>query len=121
MRIIVAGSRTITNERTIEEAITNSPFWREKGLKEIITGGAKGVDKIAHKWARKHAHTTSVVKADWDLYGKSAGPIRNREMAMRGDALVAIWDGESRGTRSMINIALDLGLDVYVRVVKSEM
>ena len=54
--------------------------------------------------------------ADWERHGKAAGYIRNREMAQNADALVAFWDGESRGTKSMIDLAKEY--DLAVRVLK---
>lgn len=56
--------------------------------------------------------------ADWDRRGRAAGRIRNREMAKHADALIAVWDGESRGTANMILEAHRAGLKVYVHLVK---
>jgi len=47
-------------------------------------------------------------------YGNAAGPIRNKQMAEYADALVAVWDGKSRGTKNMIDTAISMGLDVKV-------
>jgi hypothetical protein len=52
--------------------------------------------------------------ADWDRFGRSAGPKRNKQMAEYGDALIAVWDGESRGTKTMIEFARERGLQVYI-------
>ena len=52
--------------------------------------------------------------ADWERHGRAAGPIRNEEMAEVSDALIAFWDGKSRGTKSMIEIAMRKGLQVAV-------
>ena len=51
---------------------------------------------------------------DWAKFGKAAGPIRNKTMAENGDALIAVWDGTSRGTKSMIDLAQKLGLKVFI-------
>jgi hypothetical protein len=56
-----------------------------------------------------------VFPADWKTHGKAAGPIRNRQMAKNAEALIALWDGNSRGTKNMIETATKLGLKVYVK------
>jgi hypothetical protein len=53
-------------------------------------------------------------KADWDKHGKAAGPIRNQQMAQEADGLIAFWDGKSRGTKDMIQKALNYGLETHV-------
>lgn len=73
---------------------------------------------MAKKWADVQGITCYEYEADWDKHGKAAGPIRNQEMAEYADALIAVWDGESRGTRDMIDKALDEGLDIYVHIVE---
>ena len=60
---------------------------------------------------------TIIMEADWETYGKSAGYRRNVDMAESADALVALWDGVSNGTKHMINIARQKGLRVHVKIV----
>lgn len=121
MKIIVAGSRNITNQDLVFRVIENSPF-RNK-IKEIVHGGCRGVDQLSGEWAKRNNIKTKVFLADWDEFGKLAGPIRNRSMAKyvaeNKGALIALWDGSSRGTRNMIDRALDYGLSVYVYKVVS--
>lgn len=66
-------------------------------------------------WAKKHGIPVAPFPADWNKFGKRAGAIRNADMAMYADALVAVWDGKSRGTRDMIKKAEALGLKFYVK------
>lgn len=121
--VIVAGSRSITDFDVVHNAIVESPFWPLIGG-EIVTGGAPGVDQHAKDFAIDQSVQADFdvsyeeFEADWDEHGKAAGPIRNEEMAEYADALIAVWDGESNGTRSMIEKALDYGLDVYVTVIE---
>jgi hypothetical protein len=68
---------------------------------------------MAVRYANLNDVEIEIVEADWDL-GNGAGPIRNQKMAKKGDALIAIWDGESSGTRDMIDKALAEGLSLYV-------
>lgn len=56
--------------------------------------------------------------ADWDRHGRAAGPIRNCQMAQYADALIAIWDGKSRGTKNMIDEMNKCGKPVLIRRVK---
>lgn len=119
MRVIVAGSRTITKYSVVAKAIEESPF--AKVISEIVHGCCRGVDREAERWAVTHQIKIKRFPAEWDLLGKSAGMIRNGEMAeyaaQHDGALIAIWDGISRGTRGMIDKALYCGLHIYVKVV----
>jgi hypothetical protein len=110
MRVIIAGSRGITDLATVSKAVSDSGF----AVTQVVSGGARGVDKLGEIWAKNHDIPVKVYPAQWDKYGKSAGYKRNVIMADNADALVAVWDGVSRGTGHMINIARDKGLKVYV-------
>ena len=116
MRLIIAGSRSIAEFRNVQKAME---FYDLNPL-TIISGTANGVDKLGEIWARRNNVPVERYPANWDKYGKSAGYIRNQEMAKAADSLLAIWDGESRGTKHMIDIANKQGLDVYIFVVSKE-
>lgn len=114
MRLIVAGSRDITDRRIVREAIEDADLLFGP-VDEIVHGGARGVDSIAHDIAKaKGFPKVTPMHAEWDKYGKAAGPKRNAKMAEYGDALVAVWDGKSPGTHDMIERAMARGLDVLV-------
>jgi hypothetical protein len=110
MRTIVAGSRSVKDYIRVAEAIRSAP-WK---ITEIVSGGAPGVDRLGERFARAYGIKLTVMPADWDRLGKRAGHVRNREMAEYADALVAVWDGESRGTKGMIEAADAAGLRVHV-------
>jgi hypothetical protein len=110
MRLIIAGSRDITDLGLVRQAVLSSGIIPTV----IISGGARGVDSLGEVLAREMDIPIDRHPADWDKHGRSAGYIRNAEMAEVADALVAIWDGVSRGTESMINLANKKGLKVYV-------
>jgi len=114
MKLIVAGSRDITGYHLIASFIEHSQF----DPNVIIQGGASGVDTEAKKWALRNDISFEEYKASWEKYGKAAGPIRNEEMAEAGDALLAIWDGESAGTEHMIEVAKDAGIPREIKVVE---
>lgn len=80
----------------------------------IVSGHASGADSLGEKFAMDHNLQCELHPADWDKHGKAAGPIQNAEMAEVADALIAFWDGQSRGTRSMIDLAKRKGLQVVV-------
>lgn len=116
MRTIIAGSRTIKDIGFVYKAALNCGF----DITEIISGGARGIDKLGEEIARRSSIPCKVFPANWDLHGKSAGYKRNVEMAEYADALIAIWDGHSRGTKHMIDIATAKGLLVYVEIVDDQ-
>lgn len=110
MRVIVAGSREITDYDIVRKAIEDSGF--KPSL--IVSGGARGVDRLGERYAAEHGIPVKKFPADWEKFGKAAGHIRNKQMAEHGDALVAVWLNESRGTKNMIMNATNCGLQLYV-------
>jgi len=116
LKLIVAGSRTITFD-----AHTIGSLIRHFQLKptEIVSGGASGIDQCAAQYARLHPYLKFMeFRADWDRHGKSAGPMRNAEMADYADALLLIWDGSSRGSASMRAEMLKRDKPIYEVVLK---
>lgn len=111
MKTIIAGGRTITDYSLVLSAIAESGFIPT----EIVSGMAPGVDTLAVQYATENNLPLQQFWAEWEFYGRAAGPIRNRQMAEYGEALVAIWDGVSRGTKNMIETAQKKGLVVYVK------
>lgn len=115
MKIIVAGSRQFTDYELMKEKLNRYL----KGLPEpitIVSGTAKGADKLGEQYAAEMGYSVDQYPADWDTYGKSAGYRRNEDMAKIADACIVFWDGESRGSKHMIDIAEREGLPL--RIVK---
>jgi hypothetical protein len=83
-------------------------------ITEVVSGCATGADTCGEIWAGMAGKQIKKFPADWERYGKAAGAMRNLEMARYADALIAVWDGESKGTSHMIRVAKDKGLKVYV-------
>lgn len=115
MKVIIAGSRTITDLDTVIIAVLNS--WFLPHITEVVSGAANGVDKLGESFARLHSIPIRQFPADWDGIGRGAGFVRNRLMAEYADALIAVWDGKSKGTEHMIQVAKAVGIKVYVEVV----
>lgn len=129
-RVVVAGSRGITDYHTVSGAIRkhyphdSSPkYWDDA---EIVTGAADGVDTSAERFANEHnieltlfdPYNPAQTATEYS-YSEQFGRAfleRNGEMAEYGDMLVAVWDGHSNGTRDMIEKMLDEGKPTYVEI-----
>lgn len=120
MKTIIAGTRTITGHAALTAVCDAMDAAAKEGIvpTEIVSGCARGIDKCGELWADTEGLPVRHFPADWKRYGKAAGPTRNREMAGYAQALVAVWDGVSVGTRHMIAVARSCGLRVYVHMVR---
>lgn len=111
MRLLVCGGRDFADFRLFKSAIDNVISEYEwPGV--IISGMAPGADTMAADWARDRAITLDSFPADWERYGKRAGPIRNQQMIDEGKPdLVLVFPG-GRGTADMIKRARTAGINV---------
>ncbi|MCR4662865.1 MAG: DUF2493 domain-containing protein [Endomicrobiaceae bacterium] len=100
MKIVIAGSRTITDMNILVKVIKLSGY-KITEQDEIVSGGARGVDTLAEMYAKNKGIPLKIFKPDWNKYGKSAGVIRNYEMAKYCDAGIVIHNG-SNGSINMI-------------------
>lgn len=98
MKVIIAGSRNIDDYKLVVDTIQSSGYT----ITEVVSGTAVGVDRLGERWALANNVPVKEMPADFGSFGNSAGPIRNRDMAIYADAAIIIWDGQSRGTRNMI-------------------
>ena len=116
MKVIIAVSRTIDKKyiKDIVSAIKDSKF----DISTVISGTAKGVDTIGEYYAKALNIPVIRMPADWNKYGKSAGYLRNVEMAEIADAAILIWDCKSRGTMHMLNIMEERNKPVFLRKVE---
>mgnify|MGYP003335305129 CR=1 FL=1 len=117
MKVIIAGSRDITDISVVAPILTEA-FVQLNIVKppEIVSGGAKGVDHIGEIFAKHIGYDLKVFPADWNKHGKAAGPIRNKQMAEYADAAIVIHNG-SRGSLNMIEQMKKLNKPVYVKEV----
>lgn len=114
LKLIIAGGRAL---RISDDDITAAIF--EAGWPalpaEVVSGCCPtGADRAGEAWAHRRRIPVARFPADWDNHGYAAGPRRNTAMAQYADALLAFWDGKSRGTRDMISKASCHGLAVHV-------
>ena len=113
MKVIVAGSRTFSDRALAFAKLDRILANIKPGDCTIVSGGARGADRIGEAYARARGLKCEVLAADWAA-GRGAGYERNRRMAAVADALVAFWDGESRGTADMIRLMQAAGKPVRV-------
>lgn len=99
MRVIIAGSRGITELSILKDAIFCSDF----SIREVVSGCARGVDSLGEQWADLNGIPVRQFPANWGRFGRAAGMYRNSDMADYADAAIILWDGESRGTLDMIS------------------
>ena len=115
-RVIVAGSRGFIDYILLRNSLDKLLCDKTSDGIEIVSGTAKGADSLGEQYATEHGYSIKQFPADWDIYGKSAGYRRNKEMAEYADALVAFWDGVSPGTKHMIDLAKEKNLKI--RIIK---
>lgn len=109
MKIAIVGSRGITS-------LDLTPYL--EGCDEIVSGGARGVDSIAARYARSHGLKLTEFLPDYDKYGRGAPIVRNRSIVNYADKVIAFWDGKSRGTMYTINYAREHGVPCEVILCK---
>lgn len=115
MKLAVVGSRSITDYQTVATSIVVSPWSPDV----IVSGGAQGVDTKAAHFADVHGLDTVTIEPDWDDWsGGHPALSRNTTIIKSADAVVAVWDGSSSGTKDSIDKALERNKPIYVNVVE---
>jgi len=112
-KLIVAGSRDWDNEKLALNSIVDfqNKYAKERHL-HIISGTARGADQMGEEIAQRFHLPLTRMPADWDTHGKSAGYQRNEQMAAKADGALILWDGQSRGSKHMYDLAVKYCLDV---------
>lgn len=114
MKVIIAGSREGFSEEKVWVFVDFVALPELGEITEVVSGKARGVDHYGETWAEDRGIPVKPFPAAWDEYGKSAGPIRNQQMADYADALIAFRREKSRGTTDMIERAEKAGLKIIV-------
>ena len=114
-KVIIAGSRTFNDFNFLKNKCYE--FIPEDSI--VVSGGAKGADALGEKYAKHWGHLIKKFPANWDEYGKKAGYLRNEEMAKYADMLIVFWDGQSKGTKHMIDLALKYKLETHVFIYET--
>lgn len=114
-RVIIAGTRTFTDYTLLQRECNHLLSEKQRTHNIVVVSGtARGADTLGERYARERGFQLRRFPADWDKDGKKAGMLRNYRMADNADALIVFWDGTSRGTANMINIARKKNLPVRV-------
>lgn len=109
-KVIVAGGRDFDDYDDYEVLRERCDFFlKTKSNIEIVSGAAKGADSLGERYANERGYSLTKFPADWETHGKSAGAVRNAKMAAYADALIAFWDGRSKGTKNMIDVMRIIG------------
>lgn len=110
MDLIIAGTRTFTD---YDRLCTEVNKLLEQPTR-ILSGGAQGADALGERYAQEHGLGLWRFPADWSKHGRAAGPLRNALMVEHADALLAFWDGVSRGTKDVITKAHRKDMPVFI-------
>lgn len=113
MKVIIAGGRDFEDYALLKEKCIKLFANKMQDL-EIVSGLARGADTLGVRLSKDIGCYLKKFPAEWKLYGRRAGFLRNEQMGEYADALVAFWDGKSSGTKHMIQYARRIGLDVRV-------
>ena len=112
MKLAIVGSRDFNDYELMSEYIRSRFNLSE--VDAVVSGGAKGADSLAAKFAQEHDIELIVKKAEWDKYGRAAGPMRNKLIIQEADAVVAFPSAQSKGTLNSINLARKLGKRIEI-------
>jgi len=112
MKVIIAGGRDFNDYDLLCEKC-DKILSRQTEI-EIVSGRARGADQLGERFAKERGYPIKMFAADWAKFGKQAGYLRNIEMAEYGDALIAFWNQESKGTEHMIDIAKEKSLKIRI-------
>ena len=116
MRLIIAGSRSLTDYRLLTCCLQQTQFLAElqPSMCIILSGCARGIDRMAIRWAREQGLNVERHPAKWMEHGQAAGFKRNEQMVRIADGLLAIWDGVSSGTAHCMGRAHAKGIPMEV-------
>ena len=113
MRLIIAGGRDFTDLPLMTEKLDHLIKQTDEPI-VVISGTARGADQTGEAYAKSKGFRVERYPAQWDKYGMSAGYRRNEQMADQATHCVVFWDGKSRGSKHMIDIAERKGLELRV-------
>lgn len=106
MRVAVIGSRNLT--------VTHLEQYLPPQTSELVSGGAKGVDTCAKEYARCHGMRFTEILPEYEKYRKAAPLLRNLQIIAYADEVIAFWDGQSKGTKFVIDQCKKNGKKVTV-------
>lgn len=117
-KVVVAGSRDYHHYKEAKEYIDFCISQIRKNYELIfISGHCYGADLLGERYAKENGFKTEIHLPEWDKYGRSAGPKRNKEMANEADYVICFWDGKSKGTKSMIDYVKKLNKPLKIKMI----
>lgn len=114
MKVAIVGYRNFKDYQFFEKKVNEILACNDIAPCEIVSGGAEGVDTLAEIYAHEYTIPLTVFPAEWNKYGRSAGPKRNKLIVDRADVVIAFLSKESKGTVSTINLAKKANKKVFV-------
>ena len=115
-RIVISGSRDFNNYELLksytDECIATL---RKKYTLIFLSGRCRGADFLGERYAKEQGFKIEYFPAEWEKYGRAAGPKRNEQMAALADYIICFWDGKSKGTASMISLAKAKGIPLKIK------
>ena len=112
MKIIIAGSRNFNDYQKLHKFCDN--ILQDQTNIEIVSGTYKGADQLGEHYAAEKGFPITQFPPDWKRYRKAAGYKRNEQMAAFADTLIAFWDGKSKGTKHMVDLAKSSNLKILI-------
>jgi len=112
MKFAIVGSRTFNDYELLKDEVDK--LLKECNITEIVTGGAKGADSLAERYAKENNLKLTIFHPEWNKYGKRAGYIRNDKIWQYADIGIAFWDGKSKGTQHSFKLAEKYGKKLKV-------
>lgn len=116
-KLAIIGSRVFNNKALVHQLLDPVKHL----ITEVVSGGATGADKIGEEWAQENGIPVNIIRPNWrpnGVYDKGAGFKRNIEIVKAADKILALWDGESRGTENSIDHCIRLGKEYFVIISK---
>ena len=110
MKIAIVGTR--------EGKITDFGHYLTEGCDEIVSGGAKGIDSCASEYAKRNGIKLTEFLPEYDKYGRAAPIIRNKQIVDYADKVIAFWDGDSKGTKSVISYGEKTGTPLQIVFIR---
>lgn len=114
MKAAIVGSRTFNDYDKLQAFINEVCEKENIVIDTIVSGGAIGADRLGEQYAKNNGITTVVFLAEWNKYGKRAGIIRNVQIIENCDICFAFWDGESLGTKHVIELCEKMNKKCYI-------
>ena len=114
MKLVIFGDRNFTDHQLLKTIVESTDSYRQGKITAVVCGEARGADSLGKRWANEQGIPVLSYPADWEQYGKGAGPIRNRQMAEVADKGIGFLAPGSKGTKNMITTCKKLSVPTLI-------